>query len=115
MKKFKAILDLRTGKTRYAELSDKLREYEFSKPNGMNGVKIPMLGIGAALASLIQPQRDVDERQKVFDLWQEAECAFFDCTADEHSELLKKVAIAEAAGFPDMYAAIKAAIISGHL
>ncbi len=63
---------------------------------------------------LVQRQRDADECQKDFDLWQETECAFFDCTADEHNELLEKVAIAEAAGFPDMYEAIKTMIISGH-
>ena len=91
------------GKTGYTELSGKLNE-----------VKLPMLGIGAALAGPVQLQRDMDERQKVFDLWQKAECAFFDCTADEHNELLEKVAIAKAAGFPDMYGAIKAVIISGY-
>ncbi len=103
MKKLKAIFDLRAGKTRYIELSGKLNE-----------VKIPVLGIGTALVNPVQPHRDMDERQKAFDLWQETECAFFDCTVDEHNDILEKVAIAEAAGFPNMYVATKAAIISGH-
>jgi hypothetical protein len=53
-----------------------------------------------------------EENVRIFDLWQKSECAFFDCTIDEHNELLSKVAMAEANGFFGIYDAIKAAVVS---
>lgn len=75
---------------------------------GIKNLKISGLGIALFNA----PQPDIAERQRIFDLWQESECDFFDCTIKEHNELLSKVAIAEANGSLDVYSAIKIAVKS---